>query len=246
MSKNRKDYNIGDVKRVLNPGIALFLLPACFGVLQALAGTARNFEHVPEESFYFFLGVFGYLAFQWAFFKPMRTYVFGHELTHAMAAWVTGGEVKSFHVSKKGGAVTLTKTNLFVALAPYIIPVYAVFLLILFYGAKHLYDFSPYWHLWLAAFGAAMGFHAALTFYALKQNQPDLKMGGTLLSGVLIFLGNAVCLVLFLGVLFPRTVSWSHICRQTGAQTLHIYRQIGQTGIALCSRGQGWLYGHRH
>ena len=118
------------MKRVLNPGIALFLFPVCLAIVETLAMVARDFRQVPEGSFYFFLGFFGYFGFQWAFFKPMRTYVFGHELTHAFAAWMSGAEVISFHVSKKGGAVTLTKTNLFVALAPYMFPLYALILLV--------------------------------------------------------------------------------------------------------------------
>src|ERR1700681_420898 len=114
------------MKMLKRYGVALLLLPACYGVSQALWVVLHKFKNVPEGSFYFFAGVGTYFAFQWAFFRPIRTYVFGHELTHALAAWMTGGKVKHFHVSKKGGSVTVTKTNFFVALAPYIIPLYAL------------------------------------------------------------------------------------------------------------------------
>ena len=40
------------------------------------------FRGVPEGSFYFFMGLLGYFVMEWAFFRPIRTYVFGHELTH--------------------------------------------------------------------------------------------------------------------------------------------------------------------
>ena len=61
----------------------------------------------------------------------MRTYVFGHELTHALASLAMGGDVLSFKVSKRGGSVSMTKTNFFVALAPYCIPIYTLFIFLL-------------------------------------------------------------------------------------------------------------------
>ncbi len=196
-------------------------------MLQAFAGLFHQFQQVPEGSFYFFCGLAGYFVFQWVFFRPIRTYVFGHELTHAMAAWMTGGEVRRFHVSKKGGSVTVTKTNVFVALAPYIIPLYALLLLGIFYGVNFFYDLHRWWIFFLMVLGAAVGFHISLTVFALRQNQPDLRMAGTFLSGVLIFLGNALCVVFLLGILFPRTVSWTHFFRQSSRQTAGVYKNIG-------------------
>src|SRR4051794_36019792 len=112
-----RNYTIVVVKRKLaRYSFGLVLLPICYGVLRSFWVMAVGFEQVPEGSFYFLLGFAGYLAFQWVFFKPMRSYVFGHELTHALAAWLTGGEVHSIRVGKNGGSVTVTKPNLVVAL----------------------------------------------------------------------------------------------------------------------------------
>src|SRR3977135_2329591 len=97
----------------------------------------HKFKNVAEGSFYFFAGVFSYFAFQWAFFRPIRTYVFGHELTHAIATWMSGGKVKHFHVSKKGGHVKVSKSNAFIALAPYIIPLYSLLALALIFTVNH-------------------------------------------------------------------------------------------------------------
>jgi hypothetical protein len=236
LSKNRKDSIIAVVKQYFRVFVALALVPVCYGVMRSLWGLALGFEQVPEGSFYFLLGFVGYLAFQWVFFKPMRTYVFGHELTHAMAAWLTGGEVSHFHVGKKGGSVTVTKPNLFVALAPYMVPLYALILMGLYFGVGLFYDLSNYWNYFLIVLGASMGFHLSLTVYALKQDQPDLKSGGKLLSGILIFLGNAVFLVFLLGVLFPRTVSWETFLRNTKTHTGVFCRRVGQGISYLWSR----------
>lgn len=221
--------------------LALLLLPVCYGVLRSLWVLMLGFRQVPEGSFYFGVGIAGYLIFQWVFFKPMRTYVFGHELTHAVAAWLTGGEVHHFKVSKKGGSVTVTKPNLFVALAPYIIPLYSLALMALFFGVNLFYNIMAYWNYFLGILGASLGFHVALTFYALKQDQPDLKSGGKFLSGVVILLGNALSLVFLLGVLFPRTVSWEVFLRGAKTDTILICRQVGTGGSMLY---QTYLHGH--
>ncbi len=124
--------------------MGLVLLPACYGVTVALWTLMSQFKDVPEGSFYFFAGVGTYFAFQWAFFRPIRTYVFGHELTHALAAWMTGGEVKHFHVSKKGGSVTVSKTNFFVALARYMVPaLYSLILAGMFFAVNYFYPLRP-------------------------------------------------------------------------------------------------------
>ena len=217
--------------------MALLLLPACWGVTAAMWQILKPFRSVPDGSFYFFSGLIGYVAFQWVFFTPMRTYVFGHELTHALAAWLSGGKVKHFHVSKKGGHVVVTKSNIFVSLAPYMFPLYTGLLLLAYFAAAWFYPvFQTYWRLFLLLMGASFGFHLALTRFALSQGQPDLKPSGLFLSAVVIYLGNAFSIVLMLGVLFPKTVSWMSFARTTGQETWTAVRQAG-TGAAYVWRG---------
>ncbi len=210
--------------------LALTLLPVCCGVSLALWSLLHPFKDVPEGSFYFFVGMGSYFAFQWAFFRPIRTYVFGHELTHAMAAWATGGKVKHFHVSKKGGSVSVTKSNAFVALSPYVIPLYALMLLGAYYALNYFYPLRAYWNSFLWLLGATLGFHMALTAFALQQKQPDLKTAGTFLSAVIIYLGNAASVVFLLGMLFPRTVSLGHFVRLSGENTVSAVEQVTRGG----------------
>jgi hypothetical protein len=218
------------VKKLKRLFLIGLLLPACYGVFQGLWVTIHPFKQVPEGSYYFFAGIFSYVAFQWAFFRPIRTYVFGHELTHAVAAWMTGGEVKYFHVSKNGGSVQVSKTNFFVALAPYMIPLYSLLLLGIFFAANHFYSLRPYWSFFLWLLGVSVGFHMALTGFALRQGQPDLKPTGMFLSSIIIFMGNALAIVFLMGIAFPRTVSWNHFARMSGSQTISAWRGIGRGG----------------
>jgi hypothetical protein len=231
-------------KKFTRAAVGLLLLPVCYGVLRSMWAIALGFQQVPEGSFYFALGFVGYLAFQWVFFKPMRSYVFGHELTHAIASWLTGGEVHAINVSKKGGSVTVSRPNIVVALAPYVVPFYSLILLGLFYGVNLAYPLMPYWKYFVAILGASLSFHVALTVYALKQDQPDLKTGGKFLSGIFIFLGNALVLVFLFGVLFPKTVSWGLFLRGTKDNTVILCRRIGEGSSYLWVQGQSVLNAH--
>lgn len=195
----------------------------------AILEILHRFKNVPEGSFYFLAGVLSYFAFQWIFFRPIRTYVFGHELSHAVAAWVSGAKVHKFHVSKKGGSVQVSKTNTFIALAPYILPIYALLLMGLYFVACYFWpEGRQYWQGFLWLLGMAIGFHMALTGYALRMDQPDLKAAGKFLSAVLIYIGNAGVIILVLGVLFPKTVSYRRVAVVSGTEAVDAVRQVNK------------------
>src|SRR6267378_2399495 len=46
--------------------------------------------------------------FGWGGRTARWAYVLGHELTHALAAWASGGKVFAIHVAEKGGRVELS------------------------------------------------------------------------------------------------------------------------------------------
>lgn len=214
------------LKRIL---IAILLLPACYGLTLGLWSALRLFKNVPEGSIYFFIGIFSYIAFQWAFFRPIRTYVFGHELSHAIAAWMTGAKVRHFHVSKKGGSVTVSKSNAFIALAPYVFPIYAMAVMLVYFLICYFRpELRQYWHIFLWLLGVSFGFHMALTAYALMMDQPDLKAAGKFLSGILIYLGNVFSVIAVLGVLFPRTVSYKKVAAVSSAEAMDAVKQVGK------------------
>ncbi len=128
--------------------------------------------------------------------KPMWIYVFGHELTHALWAWLFGGQLKKFKVSSSGGHVVVSKNNFLIVLAPYFFPLYAAIVVVIFAIDHLIWD----WHGYLVYFhlliGAAYAFHVTLTAHALKTRQTDITSQGYLFSAVIIFLGNVSVLLL--------------------------------------------------
>ncbi len=170
--------------------IALLLLPACIGAARTLwlvlrAGYGADTVWVPLLA-----GAACWVVIFLVLPKPMWIYVFGHELTHALWAWLFGGQVKKMKVSSKGGHVVISKTNFVIALAPYFFPLYAVLLIALFVLGNLIFG----WHHYLVWFhlllGAAYAFHITLTIHVLQTSQSDITSQGYLFSAVIIFLGN--------------------------------------------------------
>jgi hypothetical protein len=157
----------------------------------------------------FWAGMAASLALWWQDSRAVRRlYVFGHEATHALAAWGMGGKVHAFRVGDDGGHVDLSESNFIIALAPYCVPIYVLVVVA-------LYRFWLWWApaaaapgLFLALMGAALAFHWALTAEVLwTRVQPDLAAaGGRIFSLSLIALSNGLCVLLLSKALFPGTV----------------------------------------
>lgn len=186
---------------------ALLLMPALAAAWWTVWSLLRAFPGRWIQVWPAAAGVLAYGLVQWAFRRPMGLYVFGHELTHALAALLSGYRVKSLKVSARGGEVVTSDTNIFVALAPYCLPLYTLLVLAVFQLVRHYgrLDLPPPWLGFSVGF--TLAFHAALTLHALRQRQPDLEHAGVLLSLVLILLSNCLVLVLVLKTLFPGWVS---------------------------------------
>lgn len=130
--------------------------------------------------------------------RPMWIYVLGHELTHVLWTWLFGGRVKKFKATSKGGAVTISKSNFLISLAPYFFPLYAVLVLAGWLIGDWLWDWHAlrvYFHLLL---GASYAFHITLTAHVLGGEQSDLAAHGYFFSLVIIFLGNVTIMILAL------------------------------------------------
>src|SRR6185436_4042264 len=124
--------------------------------------------------------------------RPMWLYVFGHELTHAASGLLFGAKIHSFKAKSTGGEVRLSKSNAFIALSPYIFPVYALVLIAIYAVTRHWWDPPQLKPVFQFLLGLTVAFHAMLTFSAIHKHQTDLKVLGFFLSGVLIVFGNVL------------------------------------------------------
>ncbi|MBK8870303.1 MAG: hypothetical protein IPN19_04435 [Elusimicrobia bacterium] len=194
----------GALSRAIFPLLAVGLFLPTLGVwwgVVRLAKTVPLSLYGPAA-----VGAIVYVVLHLLFRRPMTVYVFGHELTHAAAALLSGYKVKSLFVSEKGGEVHLSNSNVAVALAPYCWPLYTSVVLLV-NGIVHYYADLPSPPVW-AGFGVGLtlAFHAALTVHALNQDQPDLRHGGRIFSLVMIAFCNGLFLVVVMKSLFPNAI----------------------------------------
>ena len=136
-------------------------------------------------------------------------YVLAHELSHALAALVSGVKIRKINVGKHGGYVAMSATNAFISLAPYFIPFYALAAGLTYGLASFFRDMAPYRPFFTGVTGFFLAFHILHTGDILTGPvQSDLKKaGGVLFSFSLVVLLNSLCLALALKMIFPDLIS---------------------------------------
>ena len=139
-------------------------------------------------------------------------YVLAHELSHALAALVSGVKIKKINVRKNGGYVVMNATNAFISLAPYFIPFYALAAGLAYGLASFFWNMAPYRPFFTGATGFFLTFHLLHTGDILTGPvQSDLKKaGGVLFSLSMVVLLNSLCLAVALKLIFPDLVSLRH------------------------------------
>lgn len=217
------------LKRWMGVLVAVALLPALIGYTGAFIAFLTSVSVVTAAQVAFLVGTTAYLAWHTMIAKPTRMYVFGHELMHAVAAWLSGGQVKAFKVSAKGGQVSATKTNLFIAIAPYLIPVYSVVVALGYLVAGWFWDVRPYAAWFYVGLGATLAFHFAFTAEFVKTRQPDLVDSGRALSLTLIYWTNLACVALAVAWVTPPMRVWDYLvdgAQRSGGWYAAIVRQL--------------------
>lgn len=179
----------------------LLLLPVCVVMTQTLLALVAA-AHPDSAAILPLPGLAlaaGYLLWLLIFYtlpRPTRTYVLAHELTHALWAALMGARVSRLSVSKRGGSVTVSRTNVLITLAPYFFPLYTMIVIAGYYVLGIWQDVARVHLLWLGLVGFTWGFHFTFTIATLLQHQSDIRMYGRTFSYALIYLFNVlgICL----------------------------------------------------
>jgi hypothetical protein len=214
------------LRRLRNWFFALLLLPLLWAVFKHTCLMVPQMGADGWRSWVFYaVGIGSYALVEAVFFKPMWMYVFGHELTHALSGLLSGAKVHSFKASSKGGEVRLSKSNAFIALSPYVVPIYMGFVVILYAIIRHWWNTPELTKGFQFLLGFTLAFHASLTFHAVHGKQPDLKIMGLFLSVVLITLGNLLILGVLGVSLFRKTPTPKQYARLVGNETLVVWKR---------------------
>lgn len=156
-------------------------------------------------------------------------YVFGHEMTHALVGLCFFARIHSVNVRETGGFVELSKSNLFITLAPYCVPFY-LFIVIGVHALAACIAPQPVWP-WSAAFGVATAFHILYTLDALiTAAQPDVRTYGRFFSYWFILVINLLFALLAL-------VAIGHVSLRGQTDDLRVQTVDAYVAVADLIRG---------
>jgi len=189
--------------RIVKVLVGILLFPVGVSTTVALAGQLGLIEGLQGLSSYFLKGVIIYLAIHLILYKPNYFYVLGHEIAHALAAFICGGKVSAFRVSARGGGVLSTKSNFFIALFPYFFPTYTIFFWLIYFLVSLFRDISSLAPHFLFVVGFTLTFHLVMTVDSLKIKQADIFKTGYLFSVSLIYVLNLLLISFILSLVFP-------------------------------------------
>lgn len=219
MSNPRRALRSGQKPCAIRKGLyvlaGFLVLPCC---LAASYSTIRQIAHsgdFHETTVFFLIGFASYLTFFLAFQKPVRAYIIGHELTHALWVFLFRGKVHEVHLSKKQGRIKATKTNALIALAPYFFPLYTILLIAAYSLASQWIHFGPYYRFVVFGIGFTWSFHLLLNLFILRRGQEDLRLYGNFFSLILILLFNLVILGLIMAFVADGITLKSYFSRLT-------------------------------
>ena len=204
--------------------VGLSLLPfACIltsALFHALSNATKQEQAIPFWMTHEFLmfGVGGAIWLAWTVIslciwhepRPVRLYVWGHEWTHAIAAMLFNGTVKDIHVSRDGGYIVTDKYNFYIALAPYLWPIYSAVVLMIWAFVGWSQEALYYREWFLGALGFTWMFHLTFTLWMLPKGQTDFHGPGRVFSFTLIYLANVLLLGLAIIPLAPEVTLASY------------------------------------
>ena len=225
--------------------VGLALLPMCWGVVRAfsdsIVAAAGESGGITAESLSLLGGMVAFALCWMVLSHPVKTYVLGHELTHALWGLLFGAVPTRLRVGEQGGSVNLTKSNVLITLAPYFFPFYTFVVAL---AALAVYAFVrplPLLPLWMFAVGFTWAFHVLFTIETLAQQQPDVKLYGRVFSWVFIFLANALLVLVFLAAISPLT--FAQLGDVLARRVLGAYRGVAGASMSsahwiatICSR----------
>lgn len=187
------------MKKVFRLLLGFALLPMCWAFTRVLGKAIIQSDGWFSANSLSLLAGVATFALCWLFLShPVKTYVLGHELTHALWGLLFGAKAKNLKVGETGGSVKLTKTNFLISLAPYFFPFYTFVVILAALVTAIFVRPLPFLPGWIFLVGFTWSFHALFTLQTLTERQSDITLNGRIFSWVFIFLANVSILLVWL------------------------------------------------
>jgi hypothetical protein len=191
------------LKKLLGVFIGVFFIPLTITVSKAFYHQLSRIALLENQNqTWFLLGVVSYVIVHLFLFKMNYVYNLGHEVVHVISTWLSFGRAKNMKVSDKGGSVQTTKSNFFINISPYFVPIYTVILCISYFIWSRFGDVSSAAPYFIFFIGFSLAMHIIMTVDALKVSQPDLIKTGYLSSISIIYVINIIVAAFVISLIF--------------------------------------------
>ena len=132
------------------------------------------------------------------------------------------------------------KTNFFIELSPYFIPIYTILLGLIFWLAGAFSGISPKISaIFLFLVGATLAFHFVMTNDALRLQQPDLIKSGVIFSLVVIFVLNLLVVMLVFCPIFS-SISFVSFIKGSVTFSKEAYIYVYSNTLAFVNNLKFW------
>jgi hypothetical protein len=225
--------------KILKTIIGILLLPVAVGTGKAFyvyisgIGALGDSLHVLER------GVLVYLLLHVLIMRPVFLYVLAHEFVHVLATWICGGHVMSFNVKPSGGNVVTSKTNFFIELSPYFIPLYTLLLGPVFFILRKVNPQLDVPSVFIFLVGLTLAFHFVMTSEVLRIQQSDIAKSGFIFSLVLIFICNLIIVIAVFSPVF-QDISFVDFLKSSVAYSRDIYLQLYAKATEIANIATNW------
>jgi hypothetical protein len=213
--------------------VGLALLPACWGVsrafFDALLAAAGATGGLSVEALSLLGGIAAFALAWMALSHPVRAYVLGHELTHALCGLCFGAIPTNLKVGLRGGSVMLTKSNVWITLSPYFFPFWTAVVGLLALIVRCFVSPLPFTGAWLFVVGFTLGLHVCFTLRAILQEQPDLEEYGYVFSYVFIWVLNVAGAIAW--IVCTSEVRWSAVWARLLLRSANAYQAVGRAFV---------------
>lgn len=217
--------------------VGIVLLPACWAFVRALfeavcvSAGAKGAFNVETLSL---LGGIAAFALCWmALAHPVKAYVLGHELTHAIWGLLFGARPSALKIGENGGSVKLTKSNVLITLAPYFFPFYTFVVIVAALVTFAFLRPLPFLPLWMFLIGFTWAFHVLFTLETLALRQPDVKIYGRIFSWTFIFIINVSIVLVWLAA--TGDLAFTELCGIISRRLVSAYAGIYDAAVRAVS-----------
>ncbi len=206
--------------------ITICIIPFCVFLFINFSILFEQYRTFTREMFWASAGFICFIFIFFIFGAPVKSYVLEHELSHLLFAFLSGTKIKTLSLKRRDAFVETERVNLFIALAPYSVPLYTVLIVLLHKIIVVFTESALINKLFYFLFGITLSFHFVATFHYLQLDQPDVKRYGYFSSLILIITWAIIIISIIFALMF-KDIQLLKFYRSSFKEAIGFYKSFG-------------------